>query len=109
MRVSGEWRVEAGRRDFLPGTFSGYCYAVDENNFGVPAGWYPDPLGLPQLRWWDSQAWTEHTSEARAPIIIQPATTSTRLGYADDDITSRLGFSSSDEYSGYSESSSSLR
>jgi len=56
---------------------------VDDNNFGVPAGWYPDPLGLPQLRWWDAQAWTEHTSEARAPIIIQPAT---RLAYADDDL-----------------------
>ena len=59
---------------------------MDENNFGVPAGWYPDPLGLPQLRWWDSQAWTEHTSEARAPIIIQPASTSTRLGFADEEI-----------------------
>lgn len=46
------------------------------DDFGVPAGWYPDPLGLPQLRWWDSQAWTEHTSEARAPIVIQPATRS---------------------------------
>lgn len=55
---------------------------MDDYKFGVPAGWYPDPLGLPQLRWWDSQAWTEHTSEARAPIILQP---STRLGYADDD------------------------
>ena len=71
---------------------------MDDNNFGVPAGWYPDPLGLPQLRWWDSQAWTEHTSEARAPIVIQPATGSTRtfaddiptrLGYADDDLPSR--------------------
>jgi hypothetical protein len=66
---------------------------VDDNNFGVPAGWYPDPLGLPQLRWWDSQAWTEHTSEARAPIIIQPATASTatspRLDFADEDLPSR--------------------
>lgn len=62
---------------------------VDENNFGVPAGWYPDPLGLPQLRWWDSQAWTEHTSEARAPIIVQPTATSTRVGWADDDLPSR--------------------
>jgi hypothetical protein len=59
---------------------------VDENGFGVPAGWYPDPLGLPQLRWWDSQAWTEHTSEARAPIVIQPAT---RVGFADDDLPVR--------------------
>lgn len=55
---------------------------MEDNKFGVPAGWYPDPLGLPQLRWWDSQAWTEHTSEARAPIVIQPAT---RLAYADDE------------------------
>lgn len=55
---------------------------MDDNKFGVPAGWYPDPLGLPQLRWWDAQAWTEHTSEARAPIVVQPAT---RLAYADDE------------------------
>lgn len=46
---------------------------MGDNDFGVPAGWYPDPLGLPQLRWWDAQAWTEHTSEARAPIVIQPS------------------------------------
>ena len=44
-----------------------------DDKFGVPAGWYPDPLGLPQLRWWDAQAWTEHTSEARAPMVVQPA------------------------------------
>lgn len=58
----------------------------DRTDFGVPAGWYPDPLGLPQLRWWDSQAWTEHTSEARAPIVIQPAT---RVVFADEDLPSR--------------------
>ncbi len=37
----------------------------------VQPGWYPDPLGLPQLRWWDSHAWTEHTSDARRPLIPQ--------------------------------------
>ncbi|GAA1219952.1 hypothetical protein GCM10009655_19390 [Rhodoglobus aureus] len=57
-------------------------FSVDDNSFGVPAGWYPDPLGLPQLRWWDAQAWTEHTSDARAPIIVQPTT---KLAFADDD------------------------
>lgn len=62
---------------------------VDENNFGVPAGWYPDPLGLPQLRWWDSQAWTEHTSEARAPIVIQPASSTPRSSFVDEDFPSR--------------------
>ncbi|WP_010204641.1 DUF2510 domain-containing protein [Salinibacterium sp. PAMC 21357] len=29
----------------------------------VPAGWYRDPLGAPQLRWWNAAAWTEHVAE----------------------------------------------
>lgn len=67
---------------------------MDDNTFGVPAGWYPDPLGLPQLRWWDSQSWTEHTSEARAPIIVQPV--SANLGFADEEpVTSRASYSDS--------------
>ncbi|MCS0499088.1 DUF2510 domain-containing protein [Protaetiibacter mangrovi] len=41
----------------------------------VPAGWYPDPLGLPQLRWWDGQGWAEHTSEARRPLFAAPTLT----------------------------------
>jgi hypothetical protein len=53
----------------------------DDNGFGVPAGWYPDPLGLPQMRWWDNHGWTEHTTEARAPIVIQEA----KLAWADDE------------------------
>lgn len=60
---------------------------MDDIKFGVPAGWYPDPLGLPQLRWWDALAWTEHTSEARAPIVIAPAP---RLGFADDELPERV-------------------
>lgn len=44
---------------------------VGDDDFGVPAGWYPDPLGLPQLRWWDGQSWTEFTSEAQAPVMMQ--------------------------------------
>ncbi|MCS0499092.1 DUF2510 domain-containing protein [Protaetiibacter mangrovi] len=46
----------------------------------VQAGWYPDPLGLPQLRWWDGIAWTEHTSDARRPLIPQ---TVTSVAYAE--------------------------
>lgn len=42
------------------------------NERQTPAGWYPDPLGLPQLRWWDGQGWGEHTSEARRPLLGQP-------------------------------------
>ena len=48
----------------------------------VPAGWYPDPLGLPQLRWWDNHAWTEHVSDARQPMVAQE-TPVTRLAYAE--------------------------
>jgi hypothetical protein len=53
----------------------------------VPAGWYPDPLGLPQLRWWDNHAWTEHTSDARQPMVAQETVTTTTplLAYADDE------------------------
>ena len=28
----------------------------------MDAGWYSDPNGGPELRWWDGAAWTEHTS-----------------------------------------------
>ncbi|WP_167050788.1 DUF2510 domain-containing protein [Salinibacterium sp. ZJ77] len=52
----------------------------------VPAGWYPDPLGLPQLRWWDNHAWTEHTSDARQPMVAHETVASAKLAYADDDI-----------------------
>ena len=48
----------------------------------TPAGWYPDPLGLPQLRWWDGQGWGEHTSEARRPLLGQQARS---VAFADPD------------------------
>lgn len=31
---------------------------------GVPAGWYADPSGRYELRYWDGSAWTEHVSRA---------------------------------------------
>lgn len=46
----------------------------------LPAGWYPDPTGLPQLRWWDNHAWTQHTTAARQPLIVQESP----LAWADD-------------------------
>lgn len=30
----------------------------------VPAGWYGDPAGRFELRYWDGDAWTEHVSRA---------------------------------------------
>lgn len=58
-----------------------------DDDVRVPAGWYPDPLGLPQLRWWDNHAWTEHTSDARQPMVAQETVTQTTplLAYADDE------------------------
>lgn len=52
----------------------------------VPAGWYPDPMGLPQLRWWNNHAWTELTTEARPPLVMQNPT---RLAYADEELPTR--------------------
>jgi hypothetical protein len=69
---------------------------VSDDDVRVPAGWYPDPLGLPQLRWWDNHAWTEHTSDARQPVVAETVTAQpmraaqpaqaapTRLAFADD-------------------------
>lgn len=57
---------------------------MPDDDVRVPAGWYPDPLGLPQLRWWDNHAWTEHISDARQPMMATETVTS-KLAYADDD------------------------
>ncbi|WP_170223198.1 DUF2510 domain-containing protein [Nonomuraea turkmeniaca] len=49
----------------------------------TPAGWYPDPYGEPQLRWWDGNQWTDatHAQEpaqqpASGPQQPQPQTAS---------------------------------
>ncbi|GII28928.1 DUF2510 domain-containing protein [Planotetraspora mira] len=47
----------------------------------TPAGWYPDPYGSPQLRWWDGSQWTDAThprdtyTQEAAPPPDQPAQT----------------------------------
>ena len=57
----------------------------NDDLFGAPAGWYPDPLGLPQLRWWNNHAWTEQTSAARQPMVVQD----TKFAWADDEAATR--------------------
>ena len=33
----------------------------------IPAGWYPDPHGNPQQRWWDGDAWTSDVAPYEVP------------------------------------------
>lgn len=36
----------------------------------VPAGWYADPLGMPQLRWWSGTSWSVNVSAARPELVV---------------------------------------
>lgn len=36
----------------------------------APAGWYTDPLGLPQVRWWNGVGWTNRIEEIRPEIQL---------------------------------------
>ena len=38
--------------------------ATSPSTPAVPAGWYADPSGRYELRYWDGSAWTEHVSRA---------------------------------------------
>jgi hypothetical protein len=47
-------------------------------------------MGLPQLRWWNNHAWTELTTEARPPLVMQQQSAPpTRVLYADDELPTR--------------------
>jgi len=47
----------------------GVVQVSDPQSTLPPAGWYPDPSGAPQQRWWDGQGWTVHyQGAATAPV-----------------------------------------
>ena len=39
----------------------------------TPAGWYPDPTGGQNTRWWDGAQWTDHVSDPHAPAVALTA------------------------------------
>lgn len=38
----------------------------------IASGWYSDPKGSGQLRYWDGLAWTEHLRPPAAPVTMPP-------------------------------------
>ncbi|TPW74568.1 DUF2510 domain-containing protein [Schumannella soli] len=43
---------------------------VTPTTTAAPAGWYRDPLGLPQLRWWNGMTWTNTIQETRPEVHV---------------------------------------
>ncbi|MGB0471164.1 MAG: DUF2510 domain-containing protein, partial [Ilumatobacteraceae bacterium] len=39
----------------------------------IPPGWYPDPSGEHQYRYWDGQGWTTRTAYPKNPQQARPA------------------------------------
>lgn len=56
----------------------------------TPAGWYPDPHGQHERRYWDGTNWTEEvgdgTSEAVARVVATPPPPPPRARLASEDI-----------------------
>ena len=61
--------------------------AATTTTTGTPAaGWYPDPHGTEDLRWWDGSAWTTHTTSPPDP---EPEPEPVARMDADDDVLGR--------------------
>ena len=51
-----------------------------DNPSAAPAGWYRDPLGLPQVRWWNGISWTNRVEDRRPEVQLAPAGQSAMAG-----------------------------
>lgn len=43
------------------------AHQTEPSGPGPEAGWYPDPLGHSDARWWDGRAWTSHVRTLTSP------------------------------------------
>lgn len=63
-----------------------------------PAGWYADPMGRHEHRYWDGEQWTDHVSshgrQSQDPVAGAPKTVTT--GYQADRIQQQVGKHESD-------------
>jgi hypothetical protein len=44
--------------------------AAQPDPLDIPPGWYPDPQGLPVLRWWNGWTWTGHNGPLPLPPVV---------------------------------------
>lgn len=57
--------------------------AMEGTAGAAPPGWYANPEQPDQLRWWDGQAWTDHTAQKEqppAPALTEPSDPLAGLG-----------------------------
>jgi hypothetical protein len=47
---------------------------LDAEGTATLAGWYQDPAGEPQLRWWNGEAWSDETYPAVTAVVSAPLT-----------------------------------